>query len=288
MLLTHDAVTDEQLIAAFEQHGYFYDEETLGSIEDLLSLKYVGMAVSTRPNSWSFVNRIGKQWQLGAKVATMLAHAEEMATVLAEVRAAKDEILKDNDVSVRLELGKTYYASDIVQAFNWRRRPNFAGRKRDWETRYDDRYCVLLVNPATQASNYDDPFKPHFTSVDTLVWYGTRNSTFNEQKRVALDSMREFGKLQVFLKEPIPDENDRRMYQYLGSGKLVQDSTLHLENIETGEEGKIAKYVIKIDHTTVPNTLFPPIDITAAEARLEAVNAQMAALRKTTMQLMRD
>lgn len=78
------------------------------------------------------------------------------------------------------------------------------------------------------------------------------------------------------------------MYQYLGSSKLVQDSTLHLENIETSEEGKIAKYVIKIDHATVPNTLFPPINIPAAETRLEAVNAQMDALRKTTMQLMRD
>lgn len=84
------------------------------------------------------------------------------------------------------------------------------------------------------------------------------------------------------------NENDRRIYQYLGSGKLVQDSTLHLENIETGEEGKIAKYVIKIDHATVPNTLFSPINITATETRLEVVNAQMDALRKATMRLMRD
>lgn len=69
--------------------------------------------------------------------------------MLAEVQDAKNEILKNNDVSVRLKIGKTYYSSEIVQAFNWRRRSNFAGRERDWETLYDDRYYVLLVNLAT-------------------------------------------------------------------------------------------------------------------------------------------
>lgn len=51
---------------------------------------------------------------------------------------------------------------------------------------------------------------------------------------------------------------------------------------------RLPNYVIKINHATVPNTLFSPIDITATETRLEAVNSQMDALRKATMQLMRD
>lgn len=246
LLVTKGETTDEELLANFKLNNYFYDNESLDSIEKMLTFEYYLAGTLKKYGETGLVIRRGNQWQLNPDFSLALADDDFHKYVDDALSAAKLSLENSYDLTKRFQIGEKYYRKDAIRLLNWDKEQtgqNVGGYIKS----QDDQFLPMFVNlekvTATNLVQYED----QFLNNDTMIWYSKSKRTLNSPTEKIISDTDEYGFIQVFVKRSDEITKDGKSFYYLGSAKVISTEAVVVKD-KNDKETNLLKWELKLQH----------------------------------------
>ncbi|CAH0416004.1 DEAD/DEAH box helicase [Periweissella fabaria] len=253
MLIDKSQLTDEQLLANFDLNNYFYDDDSLMSLEKMLTLEYYLSGTLKKYGDTSLITRTGNLWELSGEFKLALADVNFHKYVDDALAATKLDLEHNYDLTQRFQIGEKYYRKDAIRLLNWEKEQtgqNVGGYIKSKNNRFLPMFVNLEKITATNLVPYED----RFINNDTMIWYSKSKRTLISPTEKIISATDKYGFIQVFVKRSDEVTKDGKSFYYLGSAKVINTEEVVVKDIND-KETNLLKWELKLQQP-ISHSLF--------------------------------
>ncbi|GAK31232.1 hypothetical protein WOSG25_080640 [Weissella oryzae SG25] len=245
LLVKKRVITDAEIIESFEKHQFFYDSETLDSVERVLNYTYFLTVTAKKFGAQAPVERQAGRWQFTSDFAQNLAENMDFAAYINDtIEAAWQQLLEFTDNQVRFEIGNRYYRRDIIKGFAWEKEQTglvVSGYIKRTDARFLPIFITINRDRAINSVDYTN----EFLAENRLTFYSKSQRTLHSPIEQQLAAQENYGVLQVFMRWSDETVKDTKSFYYLGSAKVLSAKEISMQD-NAGQATALIKFVLQL------------------------------------------
>ena len=195
-LIEFGQISDTEIKSRFDDAQYFYDAETLDSVERILNMSYFMKGTAEKYGDLPLIDRTNGVWQLTDEFKKVLSDNTFKTYVSDAITAGRLNLLQNFDPSVRFQIGQKYLRTDVIKMLDWDKEQtgqNVGG----YMKRPDDKFLPAFIT-LDKTDNYVNlvAYEDGFINRDTMVWFSKNQRTLKSPTEKLISESNEFGFIQ--------------------------------------------------------------------------------------------
>ncbi|WP_230910449.1 DUF3427 domain-containing protein [Weissella cibaria] len=246
-LIEFGQISDTEIKSRFDDAQYFYDAETLDSVERILNMSYFMKGTAEKYGDLPLIERTNGVWQLTDDFKKVLSDNTFKTYVLDAISAGRLNLLQNFDPSVRFQIGQKYLRTDVIKMLDWDKEQtgqNVGG----YMKRPDDKFLPAFIT-LDKTDNYVNlvAYEDGFINRDTMVWFSKNQRTLKSPTEKLISESNEFGFIKMFVKKSGVVAADGKDFYYLGSAKVLS-AEQETKRDAKDKETTLIKFEIRLEH----------------------------------------
>ena len=246
-LIEFGQISDTEIKSRFDDAQYFYDAETLDSVERILNMFYFMKGTAEKYGDLPLIDRTNGVWQLTDEFKKVLSDNTFKTYVSDAITAGRLNLLQNFDPSVRFQIGQKYLRTDVIKMLDWDKEQtgqNVGG----YMKRPDDKFLPAFIT-LDKTDNYVNlvAYEDGFINRDTMVWFSKNQRTLKSPTEKLISESNEFGFIQMFVKKSGVVAADGKDFYYLGSAKVLS-AEQETKRDAKDKETTLIKFEIRLEH----------------------------------------
>lgn len=246
-LIEFGQISDTEIKSRFDDAQYFYDAETLDSVERILNMSYFMKGTAEKYGDLPLIDRTNGVWQLTDEFKKVLSDNTFKTYVSDAITAGRLNLLQNFDPSVRFQIGQKYLRTDVIKMLDWDKEQtgqNVGG----YMKRPDDKFLPAFIT-LDKTDNYVNlvAYEDGFINCDTMVWFSKNQRTLKSPTEKLISESNEFGFIQMFVKKSGVVAADGKDFYYLGSAKVLS-AEQETKRDAKDKETTLIKFEIRLEH----------------------------------------
>lgn len=246
-LIEFGQISDTEIKSRFDDAQYFYDAETLDSVERILNISYFMKGTAEKYGDLPLIDRTNGVWQLTDEFKKVLSDNTFKTYVSDAITAGRLNLLQNFDPSVRFQIGQKYLRTDVIKMLDWDKEQtgqNVGG----YMKRPDDKFLPAFIT-LDKTDNYVNlvAYEDGFINRDTMVWFSKNQRTLKSPTEKLISESNEFGFIQMFVKKSGVVAADGKDFYYLGSAKVLS-AEQETKRDAKDKETTLIKFEIRLEH----------------------------------------
>lgn len=246
-LIEFGQISDTEIKLRFDDAQYFYDVETLDSVERILNMSYFMKGTAEKYGDLPLIDRTNGVWQLTDEFKKVLSDNTFKMYVSDAITAGRLNLLQNFDPSVRFQIGQKYLRTDVIKMLDWDKEQtgqNVGG----YMKRPDDKFLPAFIT-LDKTDNYVNlvAYEDGFINRDTMVWFSKNQRTLKSPTEKLISESNEFGFIQMFVKKSGVVAADGKDFYYLGSAKVLS-AEQETKRDAKDKETTLIKFEIRLEH----------------------------------------
>lgn len=246
-LIEFGQISDTEIKSRFDDAQYFYDAETLDSVERILNMSYFMKGTAEKYGDLPLIERTNGVWQLTDDFKKVLSDNTFKTYVSDAITAGRLNLLQNFDPSVRFQIGQKYLRTDVIKMLDWDKEQtgqNVGG----YMKRPDDKFLPAFIT-LDKTDNYVNlvAYEDGFINRDTMVWFSKNQRTLKSPTEKLISESNEFGFIQMFVKKSGVVAADGKDFYYLGSAKVLS-AEQETKRDAKDKETTLIKFEIRLEH----------------------------------------
>ncbi|MBM7543776.1 superfamily II DNA or RNA helicase [Weissella beninensis] len=238
--------TSAQLLKAFKENNYYYDEETLESIRRILTFDYFAKKTLKDEKCGDIGIIIPNQndWLLSAEFKACLENEAFMRYLKDALESGLNYVSSIYDNDNLLTINEKYLRKDVIRILNWEKEQN-AQNVGGYIMRKNQRFLPMFVTLKKDNFQNAVAYEDHFTSRDTMIWYSKSKRSLKSYTENVIADADEYGFIQVFVKKSNEITKDGITFYYLGSAKVTA-ATPAIHKDKDNNDINLIKFELKL------------------------------------------
>nr|WP_261370395.1 DUF3427 domain-containing protein [Weissella cibaria] len=246
-LIEFGQISDTEIKSRFDDAQYFYDAETLDSVERILNMSYFMKGTAEKYGDLPLIDRTNGVWQLTDEFKKVLSDNTFKTYVSDAITAGRLNLLQNFDPSVRFQIGQKYLRTDVIKMLDWDKEQtgqNVGG----YMKRPDDKFLPAFIT-LDKTDNYVNlvAYEDGFINRDTMIWFSKNQRTLKSPTEKLISESNEFGFIQMFVKKSGVVAADGKDFYYLGSAKVLS-AEQETKRDAKDKETTLIKFEIRLEH----------------------------------------
>ncbi|MBM7543766.1 superfamily II DNA or RNA helicase/HKD family nuclease [Weissella beninensis] len=246
LIFKEDIKTSAQLLKTFKENSYYYDKETLSSIQRVLTFDYF-LPTTLKNNDCGSIGIVTvnqNNWFLKPEFISCLDNkvfVQYVKDALITGMQYLQNIYRNDQL---LTINEKYLRKDVIRILNWEKEQN-AQNVGGYIMRKNKRFLPMFVTLKKGNVKNLVAYEDHFTSRDTMIWYSKSKRNLDSPTEKVIAHTDEYGFIQVFVKKSDEITKDGNSFYYLGSAKVTA-ATLATHKNKDNKDINLIKFEIKL------------------------------------------